>query len=47
MVGKGVTGIIGCWAEQKGDEQIIWIDWRDVEIKDDSKLPPYVKLYRK
>ncbi|MEO0248338.1 MAG: tetratricopeptide repeat protein [candidate division WOR-3 bacterium] len=47
VAGRGVTGMIGCWTEQKGDGQIIWIDWRDVEIKDDSKLPPYVKLYRK
>lgn len=45
--GTETTTVIGCWTEQKGDEQIIWIDWRDVEIKDDSKLPPYVKLYRK
>jgi tetratricopeptide (TPR) repeat protein len=45
--GAEVTAVIGCWTEQKGDERIIWIDWRDVEIKDDSKLPPYVKLYRR
>jgi hypothetical protein len=47
MAGKGMTGIIRCWTERKGDQLIIWIDWLDVEIKDDSKLPSYVKLYAK
>jgi len=45
--GYGITGNIACWTEQKGNQLIIWIDWRDVEIRDDSKLPPYVKLYAK
>jgi hypothetical protein len=47
VAGKGMTGIIRCWTEQKGDQRIIWIAWPDVEIRDDSKLPSYVKLYAK
>jgi hypothetical protein len=43
---RGITGIVGCWTEQKGDQRIILIDWRDVKIRDDSKLPS-MKLYKK
>jgi tetratricopeptide (TPR) repeat protein len=45
--GQETSSLIGCWTEKKGDQVIIWIDWRDVEIRDESKLPPYVKLYAK
>ena len=45
--GQEMTSTIGCWTERKGEQLIIWIDWRDVSIRDESKLPPWVKLYSK
>jgi len=44
---RGLTGEITCWMEPKGDGFLIWIDWRDVRIRDNSRLPPFVKLYAK
>jgi len=45
--GQETTSTIGCWTERKGEQFIIWIDGRDVSIRDESKLPPWVKLYSK
>ena len=41
------TDRILCWMEKQGQEYIIWIDWRHASIRDDSKLPPYIKLFAK
>ena len=45
--GQVLTSTISCWKERQGDHFIIWIDWREVDIRDESALPPYVRLYAK
>jgi hypothetical protein len=42
---QAITSWISCWTERSGDHLIIWIDQREVSIPNDSKLPPYVKLF--
>ena len=43
--GEAITSTISCWTERSGDHLVIWIDQREVSIPNDSRLPPYVKLF--
>ena len=42
---QAITSWISCWTERSGDHLVIWIDQREVSVPNDSKLPPYVKLF--
>ena len=44
---RGSSRRVLCWMEKEGQGYIIWLDWRHVSIRDDSKFPPYVKLFAK
>jgi hypothetical protein len=45
--GQAMASTISCWKEKQGDHFVIWIYWLDVDIRDESGLPPYVRLYAK
>lgn len=45
--GRESTSTIGCWTEKQGDRLVIWMDGRDVSVRDGSKLPTWVRIYAK